>query len=807
MSEPIASIEVQGLEDDAEGARIVGEELRLLNIVKSALAAARAASAVSSKARANDGARLLELRDEAATAKPEDLPSIFEQMHHIGALQAQRGKGASGTLDMRSPYFGHLRLEENGKRRDILIGARSYVDSEAGVRVVDWRHAPVSRIYYRYREDEDYEEEIGDRMIEGVVLARRSVTIADGELVRVAGPQGSFVRESSGVWKRAAAMAARLVTKSAWEKEKKETQGNDAPSALGALPAVREDKHLPAIASLLDPAQFDLVTRTDGLVVVQGGAGSGKTTVGLHRVAYLAFADPPRFRPEKMMVVVPHDALRHYVERVLPSLGVEGVRITTFNRFADRVLPDLFPKLPSRRSEETPAVVMRVKEHAAMLRAVEATGPKKHDELDATAERAMAKWDSGDKVIAAWKATRGDTGIAPDSRVNVFAAWTVGKRRIPGAVDASSLPESTRGALEPLGRDLRARARSVLGAWDELLTSRSGLAAMFANSLPGEEKFSTGQLDQAHDWCLKRARILAEGEREGDPAAIDAEDVPILLRLWQILRGPLAEPNGTPIRYAHLFVDEVQDATPIALRVLLDLTGKDQSVTLAGDTAQRMLSEGDERSEFNWTRLLEELHVEHATLEPLRVSYRSTAEITTFARGVLGPLAHAGDEEPILTRNGPPVELFSFVSAGECVAFLADALRELARTDPSANIALVSRFPEQAELYYNGLALAEVPRVRRVAVQDFSWEPGVDVTDVRQTKGLEFDEVILLETSYASYPETAPARHALYVGATRAANQLWCTTTGRASVLVETALADLGAAAAADPGAAADPSV
>jgi len=48
--------------------------------------------------------------------------------------------------------------------------------------------------------------------------------------------------------------------------------------------------------------------------------------------------------------------------------------------------------------------------------------------------------------------------------------------------------------------------------------------------------------------------------------------------------------------------------------------------------------------------------------------------------------------------------------------------------------------------------------------------------------------VILIETSYASYPETAPARHALYVGATRAANQLWCTTTGRASVLVESAL-------------------
>lgn len=782
MADPIA-IEVAGLEDDPEGARVVGEELRLLGIVKHAIAAGRAASATASVTKANDGARLLELRDQAATAKPEDLPSIFEQMHNIGALQAQRGKGAAGVLDMQSPYFGHLRLEENGKRRDILIGPRSYVDSEAGVRVVDWRHAPVSRIYYRYREGEDYEEELGDRMIEGIVLARRGVTITKGELARVSAPQGTFVRDSAGKWRRATQDAARLVTKRAWDKEKNEKEG----ATLGVEPARREDKHLPAIASLLDPTQFDLVTRSDGLVVVQGGAGSGKTTVGLHRVAYLAFADPSRFRPDRMMVVVPHDALRHYVERVLPSLGVDGVRITTFNRFADRILPDLFPSLPSKRSDETPAIVMRVKEHAAMLRAVEKMAPRKHDELDAAVERGMQKWPDGEKVVAAWRGTRNDT-TAPDGRVSIFAAWTVGKRRINGAVDASTLPDATRGALEPLGRDLRRNSRNVLGAWDELLTSRPHLTEIFSSPQQGEENFSATQLDQANDWCLKRARILAEGERDGEGAALDSEDVPILLRLWQLLRGPLTDSNGQPLRYAHLFVDEVQDATPIALRVLLDLTSKDQSVTLAGDTAQRMLSDDAGGGEFNWTKLLSELHVESAMLEPLRVSYRSTAEITAFARGVLGPLAHAGDEEPIVTRSGPPVELFSFASAGECVAFLADALRELARTDPSANIAIVSRFPEQADVYFEGLARAEVPRVHRIAAQDFTWEAGVDVTDVRQTKGLEFDEVILIETSYSSYPETAPARHALYVGATRAANQLWCTTTGRPSVLVESAL-------------------
>ena len=81
--------------------------------------------------------------------------------------------------------------------------------------------------------------------------------------------------------------------------------------------------------------------------------------------------------------------------------------------------------------------------------------------------------------------------------------------------------------------------------------------------------------------------------------------------------------------------------------------------------------------------------------------------------------------------------------------------------------------------------------VRRVAKQDFSWEPGVDITDVRQTKGLEFDEVILLETTATSYPATPAARHAMYVAATRASHQLWCVASEAPSPLVTAAVGDV----------------
>lgn len=182
------------------------EELRLLATVLRALSAgaggADGAEAAAAKGRALDEERMLELRDDVAVAKPEDLPALFEQMHHLAALRDRRGRSVSGSVDRASPYFGHMRLEEvvpqsqrrpgmqPKRRRDVLLGARSYVDAGEGIRIVDWRQAPVSRLYYRYAEGDEYEEQLGDIVVDGVVVARRSVSIVGGELVRVSAPQG-----------------------------------------------------------------------------------------------------------------------------------------------------------------------------------------------------------------------------------------------------------------------------------------------------------------------------------------------------------------------------------------------------------------------------------------------------------------------------------------------------------------------------------------------------------------------------------------------------------------------------------------
>jgi DNA helicase-2/ATP-dependent DNA helicase PcrA len=806
--------EVHGLDDDGAGALVVREELRLLAVVKSALVGAQKGAVGGARAPQVDDARLLELREEVAVAKPEDLPALFDQMHTVGAIRAQRGKGVTGVIDLASPYFGHLRLEEGGRRRDVLIGARSYVDGAGGVRIVDWRNAPVSRVYYRYHEGDDYEEEFGDRLVEGRVLARRSVAIVQGVLIRVSSSMGTFTRNAAGTWRRVETWQARLSSPRRWSSVAPSDPPADKPRlGLGPDGQTRQDKLLPAIAAMLDKAQFDLIARpTAGLVAIQGSAGSGKTTVGLHRVAYLAFADPERFRADRMLVVVPHDALVHYVGRVLPSLGVVGVRVVTFAAYGAGLLAALFPKLPTHFNDETPPVVSRAKSHPAMLRAIERCAERVTAKLDAMARDQLVRWPQGQDVVAAWDVTatpasalarspgQGGRGRAPNERVTSLARWFGGKTRLPGAVAVETLPGVTRSALERLGHDMRRVSGDVLGAFDELLTNRQQLAETFA----GVPAMGPGQLDLVHDWCVRQARLRSDGERDGEVAALDTEDVALILRLWQALRGPLMDGDGRAILFSHMFIDEVQDASPVELKVLLGMVDagasqREASITLAGDLAQRTFAQGEDRGEFDWRETFEALGLDagrgspdtpgsegHTRLEALRVSYRSTAEITTFARGLLGSLAH--EAEPIATRHGPPVELFTFSSIGESVAWLADVLKQLASDDPEANVALVSRFSVHADAYFDGLMRAEVPRLRRVARQDFTWEPGVDVTDVRQTKGLEFDEVVLLEATAASYPDNAPSRHALYVGATRAAHQLWCVSSEVPSPIVTQAI-------------------
>jgi DNA helicase-2/ATP-dependent DNA helicase PcrA len=233
------------------------------------------------------------------------------------------------------------------------------------------------------------------------------------------------------------------------------------------------------------------------------------------------------------------------------------------------------------------------------------------------------------------------------------------------------------------------------------------------------------------------------------------------------------------VAYEHVVVDEAQDLSPTDVVVLKGALTRRQSMTLAGDTAQKLVFDN---GFTDWKDLIGDLGITGLEIEPLRISYRSTREVMTFAQEVLGPLAP--EVEPIATRTGADVEQFVFGTTGEAIAFIGESLRSLVLRERRASVAVIARYAAQANMYYEGLKNAEVSALRRVYGKEFSFAPGIDVVDVAQIKGLEYDYIVLIEVNENTYPQTHEARHLLHIASTRAVYQLWATSVGKPSLLL-----------------------
>ena len=770
---------------------MIQEELMILETVLSQ--AANAAPAWSASDMAQD---MLDLRDSLDDARQEDIPQIVAQMDQLSHLSHHYQDDAGELpLDLGSPYFGHLRVSQGDRTVEVLVGNRALMGTGITYPLIDWRNAPISRLFYTYREGDEYEEDIAEKTVEGVVLARRQLMILQGRLLRIECMQGAF-QLKDGVWRKVDLAAPRLEGGAGTAF----LPGTASSLALGGASEglAQDDKYLRAITGLIDPSQFYAITRPENdVVVVDGGAGSGKTTIALHRVAYLAFQEPERFQPERMLGVVFGRALATYVSRLLPSLGVNGCRIEVFENLATTLRKRHFPQVPGEYSETTPFPVVKFKNHPAALALLERRLAERGENIRSRLARKLESTESKELALKGWDSLA-DLPLA--TRIAEFNRWATSSRHI--------LPE-----VGALGKDWLARRRILaelegeipepsqpaslaVAVWEEAFLETESLQQITNELAPGE--FTREQLESIHNWSLRAYNLREEyriWREEGSPVEkgvedgeetytpqvpmFDREDDTLLLLLYRMAVGPLRGSGKKPLRFEHLMIDEAQDFSPLDLQLIISLANQPYSITLAGDTDQRMILHN---SFDSWEGVLQALGLETTSITPLRVGYRSTEEIMTFARDVLGPLSTDRDWNAV--RSGQPVAMLRFTQQGQAVAMLSDALLELQRREPSASVALIARYPAQADQYFEGLKRTDLPRLRRVADQDFSFRPGVEVTDINQVKGLEFDYVVLLDVDGATYPEDTSSRYLLHIGATRAAHQLWLVSLRPPSSLV-----------------------
>lgn len=252
---------------------------------------------------------------------------------------------------LERPYFARLVVEEEDERgglRKMEFRLGSVANSDC--RIIDWRKAPISKLYYEYREGDDYCEIIQGRERNGRVLLRNNVEIEHGELRRLTCRLGTFERRNNE-----------------WI----------ATSGAGTRQSAANYAALPDVLSLISPEQFRAITvEATSSVLIQGVAGSGKTTVALYRLSWLVHEGNSDIKLPETLVLLRSPALKGYIERSLPSVQLEGAPVQLFGEWAEKLAATLVPGLTdtngrfARPKFATPPGALRVLYSLALLRAL-----------------------------------------------------------------------------------------------------------------------------------------------------------------------------------------------------------------------------------------------------------------------------------------------------------------------------------------------------------------------------------------------------------------------------------------------------
>lgn len=651
-----------------------------------------------------------QLRAMLQDTREEDMASLATQLHLHASLAQHQGYLLP---DGDSPYFGYLRLREKNRVREIYVGDRAFLDPVSGLSLVNWQESAYGDLFFAYQEGETYELDLPDRTVEGVLEAKHILQIRGGVL------EGIYT-----------ATASYLHREDAWAVESVQSRYPFHGGAGSTAVARASQTHTatgmqPIVDLLLDAHQREVVEASpDTPLLVLGSAGSGKTTVALHRLLELHRKDPYRFSQDKILVLVPELGLQHLTQKLLRELGLPGVRVEKMESWLETEGRRIFPALPSRVNPHPPAAVARWKGHEAMeavcrayaqrFRGYESGDPRRH-------RRAL---------------------------MELFCEPTllhVAREAAPGAFSDEVQAQVQRHTRLQFVQEDRKRYARFHG--ESLKTSDGmGLDANTPQALAG---------------------------------TMDCEDFAVLMRLLYVQTGDVRTREGALSRYTHIVLDEAQEYSAMELKAVSMALGRSHSLTIAGDDVQQM----DPTSPFQgWQSTLSQFGVapEAALSHRLRISYRSPRPIMELGLSVLGPLGPK--DPPICTREGAPVTYTPTGSLGESAARMADMLSQLYRQEPQATVAVVCQSAETAQTF--AARLSDIPQVRWVRDGDFSFRAGVEVTDVYQVKGLEFDYVVLPDVNEGAYPETPLARRQLHVAVTRAVHQLWILSSGKISPLV-----------------------
>ncbi len=579
-----------------------------------------------------------------------------------------------------APYFARIDFRETVNNpshstmpASIYLGKTSIHDENGVLYAVDWR-APISTLYYENRIGRaSYHCPEGE--ILGELLLKRQYTIENSQLLCY---------------------------------DDIDITSDD--ELLRPYLSVSSDTRLKNIIATIQSEQNRIIRSDLGKhLIVQGVAGSGKTTVALHRIAYFVYTWQNRFKPEQYMILAPNGFFLSYIAPVLPDLGVENVPQLTFEELTlslcslTNTVEDPVANLTTIMESEASAAeeLLRIKSYKCSLQC--------RADLDEFIRRF-------------------EENIIPDEPLEISAYTSLSALTIRQLYEKQSktLPIIT-------------RLVSVKKMIDNAYRDYQGFKKHVTKMFQGRLKVSILALYReflAANGILQRTTTLAW------------EDLAPLLHIRNCLYGAMDR------HMKHVIIDEGQDFSPFGLSVLRDIYPH-ATFTIFGDLAQGIYHY---RGISSWKNVNDAVFEGNADISILNKSYRSTIEIMQAAGKLLAKLPDYIPGEAVV-RQGEPVKYMTALAPQEWVSMVSDAAKAYAQYK---HVAILLKTPAACESLSKKLGLPHVTS------KDGNLPDGTCILSTALSKGLEFDAVIIADAESYGEDDTK----LLYVAMTRAMHSL-----------------------------------
>ncbi len=620
------------------------------------------------------------------------------------------------------------------------------------VEVVDWR-APVANLYYSGQLGPmNYSAPDGE--VRGELKLKRQFGIEHGELKTI--------------------FDTDVVSQDAY-----------LQSVLGA---VGSDRLREVVTTIQAEQNFVIRHKPNRPLIVQGVAGSGKTTIALHRIAYLLYAYQDTMRPEQMMILAPNPLFLDYISGVLPDLGVERVRQTTFARLASDIMGKHLPRVDSSDrlcemlsldddARKRMSDILHEKGSLETLNALREFLDEyecefaRHDDICYGPALVLPS----DKIYEFFMT---DARPHPlERRLKEFTKLL--KQLTKSAVDDVEkwLNDTCDRKVEricraPDSEERRAKLRKLFDQRDEQIKrAHSGINDFVKQTIATFKK--PDAVEALREFWTRRGGAAGEYTLEHTNARrVESEDVAALvliaLRMFEIKRPDIR----------HLVIDEAQDFSPMEFYMLRALTGND-SFTIVGDLMQGVHAY---RGILDWDEVAQGVFSGDVTRHNLVTSYRSTVEIMNAANRVARaqPVPGQIEARPVLRHGNPPVYK-RFTTAREQAQQLEELIRGYLKSG-YATIAIIGRTTRELKRIIS--ALPEELNVHLLDTQAEKYSGGVVAAPATGVKGLEFDCVIIADASNKAYPNAPLDGRLLYVSMTRPLHELAVLAQGEFSELL-----------------------